>query len=53
MGRAPGVLAVVLPGGPIHLLLREPKAAEARHHGAVGPLEDQDVWVEVRSVSGR
>jgi hypothetical protein len=30
-GRAPGVLAVVLPGGPLHLLLREPKAAEARH----------------------
>src|SRR5918994_2505633 len=52
-GGALGHLAVVLPGSPLHLLGREPPDAEACHHRAVGPLEDQDVRVEARPVSGR
>jgi hypothetical protein len=52
-GRTLGGVAVVLPGGPLHFLDHEPPAAEARYHRAVGPPEDQNVRVEVRSVSGR
>jgi hypothetical protein len=46
-------VAVVLPGGPLYLLGHDPPAAEARYHRAVGPPEDQELWIEVHVVSGR
>jgi hypothetical protein len=46
-------VAIVLLGGPLYLLGREPPAAEARYHRAVGPPEAQELRVEVRMVSGR
>jgi hypothetical protein len=53
LGQPPASVAVVLPGGPLYLLGHEPPAGEARYHRAVGPSEDQELWVEVRVVSGR
>ena len=40
LGQPPADVAVVLPGGPLHLLGHEPPAAEARYHRAIGPPED-------------
>jgi hypothetical protein len=34
-GRTHGRLAVILPGGPLHLLGHEPAYVEEREHGAV------------------